>query len=72
MKHKNPCIIRENYSKGRRCDLSADCPISLMKDENQRLKKENRALKNIVGKLELKMSYMKPIDIIGGKKEMGW
>jgi hypothetical protein len=58
-----PCEICEMYIKGERCEHTY-CPVAKMKAENNRLKEENRKLRN-------EMSYMSRPNTIGDRHEMG-
>lgn len=58
-----PCEICELYVKGETCE-QANCPVAKLKAENERLKDENRKLRN-------EMSYMSSPNTIGDRHEMG-
>lgn len=49
-KHE-PCSICEKYMDGVTC-YEDECPVAIIKAENERLKKKNKRLKNSLKKLE--------------------
>jgi hypothetical protein len=58
-----PCEICEMYVKGETCEQT-NCPVAKLKAENERIKDENRKLRN-------EMSYMSNPNTIGDRHEMG-
>lgn len=45
-----PCSICEEYIEGIACTKN-QCPVAKMKAENERLRKKNKHLKNLIKKL---------------------
>jgi hypothetical protein len=58
-----PCEICEVYINGESCE-NKRCPV-------QKMKAENKALKEEIRKLRLEMSYMHNPNTIGDRHEMG-
>ena len=72
MKNPDPCTICENFSaeEGFECEISQNCPVALMKAENEKLKKKVRSLQNKVDDLKSAASWDE--DIRRGQVQGMW
>lgn len=48
---ENPCVICENYMKGKMCERKEICPVGIMKKKYKELRKELQEVKEDRDKL---------------------
>lgn len=53
----NPCVICEEYNKGKTCQNRNNCPVGIMKRKYLEAKRELRELRNKNAKLENDASW---------------
>ena len=63
----------EEHSAGVKCEHEKYCKIMSVMRQNEKLKKENNALKKRITELEIEKSYMINPNALGNRNnEMGW
>lgn len=71
MTNKELCQMCTEYSSDTRCENEDNCKLLNILRENEKLKKENRSLRQKNSESELRMSYMYDPNCIGDRHEMG-